>query len=278
MMKLSTILEFPLSHVGGYYTHDAERERDKILAAQIPKSNRGYTPSKYFKGILGRYSSRDKAIITHPKTVRTLEQKLSNSEYNFNILFYEMNVTDRQSYESKIRQSADSYIHRNNLDMDNSITFVKNGSSGDSLTPWMILHCIGHAAFDFAHKKDKMSIYDSINLILKKFLMIDNSEEDEEDRKAYHSNSGVREHAPDLLSVASEAFVFSSIRQKKVDDEHELLYELMAEYLWNGSIRINRAYANGGNRSEILTYLAQLNASYDAILKRCVGSIILDIT
>ena len=108
--------------------------------------------------------------------------------------------------------------------------------------------------------------------------MIDNSEEDEEDRKAYHSNSGVREHTPDLLSVASEAFVFSSIRQKKVDDEHELLYELMAEYLWNGSIRINRAYANGGNRSEILSYLAQLNASYDAILKRCVGSIILDIT
>ena len=271
MMKLSTILEFPLSHIGGYYTYEAEREKDKALLAT--SSSTGVKPSKYFKGILGRYSSRDKAIITHPKTARILEQKLSNSEYNFNILFYEMRVTDRQSYESQVLRSADLYINRNNLDIDNTISFVKNGSSGDSLTPWMILHCIGHAVFDFASKKDRrLDPHDSINLILKKFLMINSSGEDTENRKAYHSDT------EDLLSVASEAFAFSSIRQKKIDDESELLYELMAEYLWNGSIRINRAYANGGNRGEILTYLAQLNASYDVMLKRCVGSIILDIT
>lgn len=257
-MKLNTILEFPLSHIGGYYTYNAERERDKELSGSVAK------PSKYYSGVLGRYSFRDKAIITHPKTVRVLEQKLSNSEYNFNILFYEMRVTDRQAYESQIRRSADRYIEMNDLDKDNSITFVKNGSSGDSLTPWMILHCIGHAAFDFTYKKQGSlgTIYDSINSILYKFLKYNELDSDTDD----------------LFSLASKAFVFSSVQQEKIEDNSELLYELMAEYLWNGTIRVNSAFVNGENRHEILSHLAQLIASYDVILKRCVGSIILDIT
>jgi hypothetical protein len=126
---------------------DVADAKGKISRIQVKPSHVG---QKY---VMGYFSNTDVALLSNQKSSKTLENKLKNVGYNFNILIFESSVDDDRrnvSPPSNYIRKINNYIRSNNITLENHITYVKNGSSGDPLTPWMILHTLGHAVAEEA--------------------------------------------------------------------------------------------------------------------------------
>jgi hypothetical protein len=111
----------------------------------------------------------------------------------------------------------------------NDIVFVKTGPSGDVLTPWMTLHVIGHALLSDKGMRDEM--LDQLD----RFFAINYPPYGGEKKHRYMASG---------MQTMSCLFNFRSARimgtKKKsnvfqpLNTDNELLYELVASYLWNG--------------------------------------------
>lgn len=185
---------------------------------------------------LGYFSKKDIKIITNPKTTRILKEKLKNIGYNINILLYEKS---KGNYTKEIEE----YIQNNNIPTENHITFVKNGSTGDFLTPWMIFHTFGHAVQNY------QKINPPSNSLLNCFEL------------------GFQ------LQQAKNLFMFKSAQNmdvptKRIIDFAELENELIAEFLWNAKIRIKQP--------QFLSLAECIENKIKQSLNQCVGKIIYD--
>ena len=204
-----------------------------------------------------RFSKKDRAIISHPRTNKILENKLRNSGYNFNILFLESLPQTRKDYISYVLD----FMKKNNLQVNNHITFVKNSTSGHLLTPWMILHTLGHAVTDFINEDISLKIYDLLMDLPEGKKRI-NIPGDNVGKKTY----------------LGHIFAFKSIQDDtKVDHTvsgSELVHEFIAEYLWNnGKIRIKPPY----NEDDIVVdVISDIESIISEVLDKCVGRIIID--
>lgn len=224
--------------------------------------NRNLGRTNPFKGIQkdisGYFSTGDEAIIKHPKTAKILEEKLKNIGYNVNIIFYEdINRTDRLQYAYV--EKINKYIEKNNIQKEGHITFVKNSSSGDFLTPWMIFHTFGHAVNGYS-KTQKPSLDEKISQCFSEYKIWSGSR--------YQSIKLGQMPVEDDLS---KIFKFKSIKNKMPDGVPnfvELVHELIAEYLWNGKIRTTTSvYESFANCLE-----TKIKESLDI----CVGNVIFD--
>lgn len=118
------------------------------------------------------------------------------------------------------------YCQENGIPLEGHITFAKPQSTGDSLTPWMILHTLGHALFANFQPKEAM-IQELLRVV-----------------RLYSMERRVEVNASMIMRFFSELFKFKSIsnpinKDKATVDTEELVYELVAEYLWHGQIRTN---------------------------------------
>lgn len=255
--------EMPLSH----YSHDFKYSNNE---------EEGFTSDKMqtinsFTTSWNKFSKKDKILISHPKTMKILEQKLKSSKFNFNILLIE--TLTRFSVRD-YREQVKNYCVENGINIVNSITFAKNATTGHLLTPWMILHTIGHALLE--HEKTKiLDIENSINKISFEF-----KERSYDDYESMDDIDGTYLAADWIKDV----FMFKSASLKEVPNRMELYHELIAEYLWNGEIRINPNLSNSPylkhpNSFEILkNQVHVIEQHINDVLASKVGSIITDYT
>jgi len=234
--------ESPLQHYG--YDFHSENDPDEGFFKDKAQSNSAGGQTDEWD----KFSKRDKALISHPKTFKTLEDKLRKSSFNFIILLIEQplskiyNYRNRRSeYERQIRY----YLSDNNINIQNSIVFAKDSTSGHLLTPWMILHTIGHALADSPYFMDEIQ-----NLVWE----IDGLSKD---------NVG-------------KVFAFKSAKEYKIPNRVELINELIAEFLWSGKIRINPEIVSLEWAEEIKSKVLKLEEQIKDCLSLCVGKIIID--
>lgn len=283
--------EMPLSHYGYQFKSDNdpdEKYNPKTGSQAIVTADPEYPGEFKINSIKDRFSRRDKIIISRPLTAKLVEEKLRKSKFNFNILFIELDPNWRDSQEKKsdelwgvpvgstqtsrdIWQSdVNKYIKLNNIKIDNHITFVKNASTGHLLKPWMIFHTLGHALSDFVGGEFMMEMH-------RVFRRIVSNIDKYELQKLRDKNFIMPTYAGNAFSItrAIIVFDFKSIRDESINDSAELRHELVAEYLWNGKIRINKAFEDS---KEIVEEVKNLEFVLSNMLQKCVGKIIYDDT
>jgi hypothetical protein len=262
--KDKTFMEMPLRHYGHIFNDPGDRYIDKSEDQDEPleplgkggvqlKARAPYDDNDDI--IQGRYTKRDRMVISHPKTFRVLEQKLSKSKYNFNILFIEERKKQQYLIISNTKEifekrpELNTYLKSNGIDVQNSITFIQVGSSGHILTPWMILHRIGHAiggAYNpkgtggYEHQFYEYPVLQEIRNIIGRYV----------------------------TGKSLNFFKFKSAVNKNIDSDEEFVHELIAEYLWYGEIRSNSSDAN------VLKMMVDIGAFIDLLLESCVGKIL----
>lgn len=209
--------------------------------------------------ITGRFSKKDRILLSHPATFQRLEQKLSNSRYDFNIIMMEfpssrwsVSSWKRPEYEDEV----ENFIKQERIETNGHITFAKNGTSGHVMTSWMVLHTMGHAAMEFAGN-DK--IFSSILTGIVRNIR---------DVKG-KINSG-----PYMAEALKDVFMFESLKSPDPASTQEIIYEIFAEFLWHGDrIRINPNYQSD---SFIVEKVKALEYEVKRVLDYCVGNIIYD--
>lgn len=266
-MRFRQFLESPLSDYRTDFQRDTE-EGEGFAKNQDGSANRGRQVRRYPDGveqqIMGRFSTKDRAVITHPRTARALEQRLSGSAYKFNILMLE---DPRANVDTFVIDYVGRYVQDNGIQTEGHITFVKNSTSGHVLTPWMILHTLGHAAV--ARASNEMNVQLAFNRALNPLA----------DSVCGNENPGREANFPSKRCMAriGDALVFRSARSDSenpsFNDPEEFMHELVAEFLWNGDrIRV------GGPRSggTVPALVAKVEDVVRSVLDLCVGDIIFD--
>lgn len=98
-------------------------------------------------------NSVDKKYL-NSKTTSNLEEKLKTKLMHLdNIDLFVQIGTDEENYGLTIKSKSskannkmlfDKMCNKNNLNPNKTIIFIKDTSSGDVLTPWMLLHTFAH--------------------------------------------------------------------------------------------------------------------------------------
>lgn len=139
-------------------------------------------------------------------------------------------------YFGDIDSNYPKYFFEKNKIPRKDIVFVKNSSQGDLLTPWMILHNMGHAVFEMSETGDDSplvnEILDTVNNLINNLTF---------DGKTpfinvYKNNGDNLSFKPkEILSLLFNfASVKSTVEDKTVQDQEELAYEIFVSYLYGG--------------------------------------------
>lgn len=261
-MRFRQFMEMPLSSFRSKFVREPRtRDREGFgdeRGKQVVVGQAGVAE------IRGYFSRKDRAVITHPRTARVLEQKLAGSAYKFNILMLEREGDRIGDYESR---QVGEFIDKNGIQTDGHITFIKNGTSGHVMTPWMILHTLGHAVF--AHVGNERNIRLVFMRILNELA----------DAVCGNEEPGNPARMPNrkCLVMLGDTLMFRSVQKDAeypaYDDQDELFHELIAEFLWNGDrIRV------GGPRSGgvVPVIVKKFENAVKEALDSCVGHVIFD--
>lgn len=266
MKTFRQFMEMPLSSYKSKFIREPEGEEG--FGSMSDKPYNGRQVSRGVDGekdIEGYFSQKDRAIITHPRTARLLEQKLASSAYNFNILMLEREESNRfGDYEDR---QVNDFIDKNGIETEGHITFVKNGTSGHVLTPWMILHTLGHAAF--AHAANERNIKLVFMRILNELA----------DALCGNEEPGDPARIPPskCMRTIGKALAFKSVRPDaqapSFTNTEELFHELVAEFLWNGDrIRVEGPMSGGA----VPAIVRKFEGAVREVLDSCVGHVIFD--
>jgi hypothetical protein len=214
MESFETFLEMPLGHYG------YKKFTNKTL--HIPK----VAPDKEVNAE-DVFTIEDRNIIKSGVAAKKIESILNKTKWTWNILFIEAHRKTLNSQDSVykkkswLKNSVEKYITDNNIPMQGRITFAKNSSTGHLLTPWMTIHTMGHALLSNRYKEIWTHFYDSMQ-------------------------SWAGDDIIYTYDLARDLFMFQSAQKRNLRDtsgysQSELVYELFAEYLWNGGkIRLNK--------------------------------------
>jgi hypothetical protein len=144
--------------------------------------------------------------------------------FNFHIYFGEYNRDDidiQKYFFDKIPKE--------------DIVFLKKSSQGDLLTPWMILHNMGHAVFQMGNSSSKDTIKMAVFNLVKHltsggrpFTTVDKKNDDD---VLLSVEFKPNEILPLLFNFASAK---STVENKTVQDADELAYEIFVSYLYGG--------------------------------------------
>lgn len=145
-------------------------------------------------------------------------------DFNFHIYFGEYNRDDidiQKYFFDKIPKE--------------DIVFLKKSSQGDLLTPWMILHNMGHAVFEMGNSSSKDTIKMAVFNLVKHltfdgipFTTVDKKNDDD---VLLSVEFKPNEILPLLFNFASAK---STVENKTVQDADELVYEIFVSYLYGG--------------------------------------------
>lgn len=195
----------------------------------------------------GPFRGADKRLVPHPvnqlKTAKFFEQ----TPYDFRLFFSNIPGTGRYSEYGPMRSEVVQEIFKDQAAQilqghEDAITVVFVGNKGDSkvmLTPWMMAHRIGHAVQagtrtaggQGAWREAENHFFRGINQLLKDFY--GKSSNNRYDSDANWAMS--REYAALFNAIGTQR----SSRTGQIKRPYEFLYELFAQYLGTGEIKLN---------------------------------------
>lgn len=212
-------------------------------------SNFAYIPG-------GNIDDTDHKVLSKGKTKSLLEKQLAQSTgYNFNIIVGTFpGSPSKVAYLNKVIE----YCKENNIPLENHITFAKSSSTGHPLTAWMLLHTIGHAILN---QPNRSQVYRILDKILEKVSKIYT------DEGSYVNDKAKYFKFKSALNTSANMKPTAKGDVPGIANKEEFAYELLAEYLWHGKIRIDPVYQH---------LALELEQLFDGLLKSCVGYIIMD--
>ena len=157
--------------------------------------------------------------------IAVLDEVLSRVE-DFNFHIY---LGDFSSYLS----AEEFFFDKDKIPKDH-IVFIKKGSSGDLLTPWMILHTMAHAAFQSGNKDSEELIY----LRLKRMFvsLSANNHWNDLDEMIENPNDEILSNLFNFASARSSSTSWSTgkVAKSRLISGQELVYEIFVSYLYGG--------------------------------------------
>lgn len=157
--------------------------------------------------------------------IAVLDKVLSRVE-DFNFHIY---LGDFSSY-----LSAEQFFFDKDKIPKDHIVFIKKGSSGDLLTPWMILHTMAHAAFQSGNKDSEELIY----LRLKRMFvsLSANNHWNDLDEMIENPNDEILSNLFNFASARSSSTSWSTgkVAKSRIISGQELVYEIFVSYLYGG--------------------------------------------
>ena len=216
--------------------------------------------------------------------IAVLDEVLSRVE-DFNFHIY---LGDFSSY-----LSAEEFFFDKKIPKDH-IVFIKKGSSGDLLTPWMILHTMAHAAFQSGNKDSEELIY----LRLKRMFvsLSANNHWNDLDEMIENPNDEILSNLFNFASARSSSTSWSTgkVAKSRLISGQELVYEIFVSYLYGGgklkrpageklsklTKLISQKYDNDYDESYISRLVDSVFSGIEEIinkvLKSCRGKVIAD--
>lgn len=189
-----------------------------------------------YEDFSGQIVPRDRKLIQNPIVEKKLKEVLEKSTpFKYNILIFEnpASIIPRITFVKNI-------LNEKKLSTHDAITFIKTSSTGDPLTPWMILHCFGHSLCEENDCSGIKTFLEELTLELGSFAK--------------------------TLSI----FKFRSASKSNLQNMDEFVYEIIAEYLWHGFIR------NNTNDPIIKEEIKTLEKTILSMLQKSVGKILID--
>ena len=217
--------------------------------------------------------------------IAVLDEVLSRVE-DFNFHIY---LGDFSSY-----LSAEEFFFDKDKIPKAHIVFIKKGSSGDLLTPWMILHTMAHAAFQSGNKDSEELIY----LRLKRMFvsLSANNHWNDLDEMIENPNDEILSNLFNFASARSSSTSWSTgkVAKSRLISGQELVYEIFVSYLYGGgklkrpageklsklTKLISQKYDNDYDESYISRLVDSVFSGIEKIinevLKSCRGKVIAD--
>lgn len=203
----------------------------------------------------GPFRGADKRLIPHPKSELKTQKFFEKTPYDFRLFFSNIPGTGRYSEYGPMRPEVIKEIFKDQADeiingSEDSITVVFVGNKGDSkvmLTPWIMAHRFGHAIVAGnrnsdqrwgAWKEAEQHFFGTINNLLNDFYS--KSQFNQFDTKVNWKLTS--EYNALFNAIGTQR----SSRTGQIRRPYEFLYELFAQYLGTGSIKLNPLPTNLG--------------------------------
>ena len=304
------ISEMPMTHGGSQFYSDNPEDYEKAMGVTPNDSHRG---TKFYYSPINR---RDRAAITKPDYWNAVGQTLdrvpegwhtetNSGGYNWNVIILELdpNRSNFRQYQEMTKE----YMQKHGLHVEGHITFVKNRSSGDGVSRWILFHNAGHAVFErqmesvnAPHKTRIKNIFNEIYLSHAKSY----GQEPMGNRfhimqvvsRYFPHKSGENAHAWRQVENPARA---KAVAKKGISSINEMIYDLFAQYIVTGNVKLTndakfaKTDLKGGHTvHQTGAYLApdlgsskieedfltqkslEIRAEIISALKNCVGQII----
>lgn len=315
MLNFYKLHEILSSHGGVHFSPKPSEEEESILPREdLEKDEKILTKSIRFESL--RFGATDKkyidkmyAVDNRKGIIAGLDKLLSKiDDFDFHIFigkpFFFGTYKDKKTNEIKNykQEIVHSHILRKyffeTLNIpEYDIVFNKQSSSGDVLTPWMILHTLAHAISLYV-KFNK----DIANQIYNFFEKIKNYPKEENYNKKNLDFIISEPHRDPSSEILPLLFNFKSVRtinppnvpveklkMARVADMEELIHELFVYYLING---LKIPMPNQENINKILEYTTHhdvehltfdiqnlfnsIKSDFYQTLRRCKGKVLID--
>jgi len=226
--------------------------RAKDFITEAPLTD--YVPIGFDKS-KGQFKPVDKRLVTHPTTVSKAEKIFARIPFDVRLFF--VNKPGLRQYREtgaqppdKIREIMSQDADRVLAGSEDAITILYIGNFGvdrDMMTTWIMAHRFGHAItatnrFAYggtnvpkdAWSKAEQHFFRTINEILSEAYGIDQA-----------TDFGYRKSAVNWNVAQEYNALFNAIgtqrssRENRINRPYEFLYELFAQYLVTGSVKLN---------------------------------------
>jgi len=187
------------------------------------------------------YKSDDIRLLTNPVAVDKIHKKWSNTKETFD--FYFVRTPEGKKY-LEYGEVTPEWVKKNlMLDITprpDTITVIFTNNIGQEripMTAWAIAHRFGHAIKNMPHFKDfEREVQSYFNTIFRSAYNF-------EPRRAYgySDQDNRRRQDTETMSrhLAHGIGTMKSARDRKIVNSNEFLYELLAQYLITGHIKLN---------------------------------------
>lgn len=281
--------EMPLGHFGYQPTRDrnwADGERDRKKRPRINDTDHKLLTTQ--RGGKGVVESKLRDVLERLK------------QFNINVIVLEPKVVSYAGVPNinDYKLQTYQYITDNKVETKGHITFVKAGSSGHPLTAWQLLHTLGHALLKDGDSPAFAAIYD----VIQQMWRDHNDQHGMYTKKYIPLQQNLSIFGARLFKFVSAKAVFCPKlhdNDRSVNGMSELIFELVAEYLWHGGkIRIQddgilgqtllavgdeqskyydlESKPVGIDRSKIQNYVSAIESSIRSSLQNNVGQILYD--
>lgn len=189
----------------------------------------------------GGFDETDRKLLTNPKAIEKITKQWEKTKFNFDVYMVNKSSTNSEDYQ-EIGPIDLNYL-RTELEISpneipdpkpDNITIIFNGNFGDDQVPmtgWVIAHRFGHVMNrDMMNGEGKHEEFQYFNIELKHIL--DNI------LGGVYGFYFRNITDPGLGEVFSQIGTMKSARDKRITRGYEFVYELIAQYLLTGTVKL----------------------------------------